>query len=305
MSHPGEFLPPLIAGTVYLALYRHRARTLARRGAPINRWREVSFGAGVLLVTAVQLPPLDTLADDVLIAHVLQHIVIGDIASLLIVIGLTGPMLAPLLRIRLTRPLRSLASPLVALGCWALNLYVWHLPLLYQWAIQRDLAHALEHACLLWFGILLWLALLGPLPKPRWFSAWSRLGYVVAVRFAGAILANTLVWAQTVFYPVYRASDAARNLNPLSDQNLAGAIMLIEQMLLTVALLAWLFLRAAQVDEDRQQLIEFAAKNNLPLRERRAALAADAGTADQLRARLDVNEPQRAQAPDSSAPGGL
>ena len=169
---------------------------------------------------------------------------------------------------------------------WSLDLYGWHVPLLYQWAIKNDLAHALEHACLLWFGILLWLALLGPLPKPRWFSSWARLGYVVVVRFVGAILANALIWAQTVFYPVYKASDAARGLNPLSDQNLAGALMMFEQIFLTVGLLAWLFFRAARQDEDRQSLLDFAAQRNLPLSEQRAALAATAGTADQLRERL-------------------
>jgi len=280
--HLGEFLPPLLA----CALYRRRIRTLARRGTPVSRARRLAFISGALLTTLVQLPPVDGLADSVLIAHMLQHIVIGDIASLLLVLGLTGPVLAPLLRIRLTRPLRRLASPLLALSLWAFDLYVWHLPLLYQWAIRHDLAHALEHACLLWFGALLWLALLGPLPKSHWFTNWARLGYVVAIRFAGAVLANILIWARTVFYPVYRASDAARGLNPLSDENLAGAIMLVEQGLLTVGLLAWLFLRAARMDEDRQAVLELAAAHDLRLDERRATLAANAGTTAELRARL-------------------
>jgi cytochrome c oxidase assembly factor CtaG len=284
--HLGESLPPLLACVLYLFLYRRRARTLARRGTPVDRARQFAFISGALLTTLVQLPPIDGLADSVLIAHMLQHIVIGDIASLLLVLGLTGPVLAPLLRIRVTRPLRRLASPLVALALWAVDLYAWHLPLLYQSAIRHDLVHALEHACLLWFGTLLWLALLGPLPKPRWFSDWARLGYVAAVRFIGAILANTLIWAQTVFYPVYRTSDAARGLNPLSDQNLAGAIMMLEQIFLTVGLLVWLFFRAAHLDEERQSLLDLAARDGVPLSERRASLAASAGTADQLRRRL-------------------
>jgi cytochrome c oxidase assembly factor CtaG len=284
--HLGEFVPPLLACGLYLFLYRRRARTLARRGLPVGRSRQIAFVSGALLAALVQLPPIDGLADSVLIVHMLQHIVIGDIASLLLVLGLTGPMLAPLLRIRTTRPLRRLASPPLALGLWAFDLYVWHLPLLYQWAIRHDLAHALEHACLLSSGTLLWLALLGPLPKPRWFTNWARLGYVVVIRFAGAVLANVLIWAQTVFYPVYRASDAARGLNPLSDQNLAGAIMMLEQMLLTVALLAWLFFRAARRDEDRQALLDFAARDGTPLSDRRATIAANAGTTDLLRVRL-------------------
>jgi len=91
----------------------------------------------------------------------------------------------------------------------------------------------------MWCGMLLWIALLGPLPKPAWFTNWGRLGYVVLIRFAGAALANVFIWSQTVFCPIYRATDARAGLNPLSDENVAGALMMVEQLLLTVGLLAW------------------------------------------------------------------
>lgn len=286
MLHLGEFLPPLLAGAAYLLLYAKRTRTLAReRRAPAG-WRHVSFVSGVLLMAIVQLPPLDGIADEVLAAHMLQHIVIGEIATLLIVLGLTGPMLQPLLRIRFTRPLRTLAHPLVALSLWALNLYLWHLPLLYQLAIRHDLVHALEHACLLWFGALLWLALIGPLPKPAWFRSWAELGYVFLVRAAGAVLGNVLIWTQTVIYPVYRAGDGARGLSPISDQNLAGAAMMVEQMLLTALLVGWLFLRFARREEERQRLLDTAHRHGLPLSEERAARAVAAGAGERLRRRL-------------------
>ena len=227
--HLAEATPPVLAGIVYLLLYGKRVVSLSRERRPVNRWRVASFVFGVLLVTAVQLPPLDDLADQVLVAHMVQHIVIGDIASLFIVLGLTGPVLQPLLHMRATRPLRVLASPGVALVVWALDLYIWHVPFFYQLAINHDLVHALEHACMLWFGTLLWLALIGPLPKPAWFNGWGALGYVIVVRLAGAVLGNVLIWSQTIFYPVYRATDASRGLNPLSDQNLAGAVMMVEE----------------------------------------------------------------------------
>ena len=83
-------------------------------------------------MTVVQLPPFDGLADQVLMPHIIQHIIIGDVASLLIVIGLTGPILQPLLRIRATRGLRQLSHPLVALALWAVDLYASHIPLLYH-----------------------------------------------------------------------------------------------------------------------------------------------------------------------------
>jgi putative membrane protein len=295
--HWGEFIPPLLATIVYLNLYALRARALSREQRPVPKWRVASFVLGVLLVAVVQVGPLDTLADDVLVAHMLQHIVIGDIASLLIVFGLTGPVIQPLLHIRATRPLRTLAHPLVAVTLWAVNLYAWHLPFLYQLAIRHDLVHALEHGCLLWFGTLLWLGLIGPLPKPKWFAGWGALGYVVAVRFLGAILANTLIWAQTVFYHVYKASDAARGLNALSDQNLAGGVMMVEQVLLTTLLLAWLFYRFARQDEQRQSLLDFAAKRGIELSDERAGRAARAGAAERLRERLMGMAPEPVRTP--------
>ena len=285
-AHVGEFLPPLIACVAYLVLYFTRVREVGRRGRPIGRWRVASFVTGVIVLAAVQVGPADTLADDVLAAHMVQHIVIGDLCSLLIVLGLTGTIIAPLLHLRATRPLRTLAHPAVALVLWAVDLYAWHLPVFYQLAIRHDLVHALEHACLLWFGALLWLALIGPLPKPAWFTGWGELGYVVGVRFVGAVLANVLIWAQTVFYPVYRSTDAARGLNPLSDQNIAGGVMMVEQIVLTTILLGWLFYRFAIRDEERQSLLDLASHQGVELSDQRAARAAAAGATARLRERL-------------------
>jgi cytochrome c oxidase assembly factor CtaG len=174
---------------------------------------------------------------------------------------------------------------------WALDLYAWHVPFFYQLAIRHDLVHALEHACMLWFGTLLWLALIGPLPKPRWFTGWGALGYVVLVRFVGAVLANVLIWSQAVFYPVYRATDAARGLSALSDQNLAGGVMMVEESILTVMLLGWLFFRFARQDEERQALIDLAAARGIELSDDRAARAARAGRTDGLRERLLAGAP--------------
>jgi putative membrane protein len=284
--HLGEFLPPVIGGVTYLALYAKRAGTLRHERRPVATWRVVSFTCAVLTVVVVQLPPFDSLADEVLLAHMIQHIIIGEIASLFIVFGLTGPVLAPLLHFRVTRPLRILVNPVVALVVWAVNLYVWHLPLLYQLAIRHDLIHALEHASLLWFGTLLWLAVLGPLPKPAWFEGWGSVGYVTLVRLIGAVLGNIFIWAQTVFYPIYDASDAHRGLNPISDQNLAGAAMMIIQVFLTTILLGWLFLRFAKRDEERQALMDLAAARGVELSNERASRAAIAGTTERMRERL-------------------
>ena len=285
--HIGEATPPEVAFFVYLFLYLKRAGTLSREGRPVAWWRIASFVSGVVLLTAAQVGPLDDLADSVLVAHMAQHIVIGDLASLFVVIGLTGPVIAPLMHFRLTRPLRVLCAPIPALALWAVDLYGWHVPFLYQQAIRHDLVHALEHACFFWFGLLLWMALIGPLPKPRWFSlGWGKVLYVIGVRFVGAILGNILIWAQSVFYPVYDSTDAARHLSPLSDQNLAGGLMMVEEMILTTLILAYVFYRFAIQDEERQSLLDFAESHGVELTEERASRAAAAGTSERLRERI-------------------
>jgi putative membrane protein len=284
--HLGEFLPPLLAGGVYVPLYFQRAWTLKRQGRPVSGWRIASFVVAVLTVVAVQLPPFDTIADEVLLVHMAQHIIIGEICSLFIVLGLTGSMLQPLLRMRFTRPLRVMSNPLIALALWAIDLYTWHLPFFYQLAIRHDLVHAAEHACLLWFGMLLWLALLGPLPKPAWYEGWGGVGYIFGVRCVGAVLGNFLLWTQTVLYPVYKASDAHRGLNPLSDQNLAGGLMDTVQIVLTTLLMCWIFFRWARRDEERQALLDLAADRGIELSDERASRAAIAGATGRLRERL-------------------
>jgi cytochrome c oxidase assembly factor CtaG len=131
----------------------------------------------------------------------------------------------------------------------------------------------------------MWMPLFGPLPKPPWFGNAARLGYIVAVRLTGAVLANVLVWSGTVLYPRY-AGDAGFGISPLEDQNAAGAIMMVEGSILTIGLFCWLFLRTAREGEERQELLDLAASRGVELTDRRAARAVAAGRGGELRERL-------------------
>src|SRR5437588_251927 len=84
-------------------------------------------------------------------------------------------MSAPPLRISIFERLRALSHPAVALPLWAVNLYVWHIPALYQAALRHPAVHALEHGLFLVLGINMWMCLLGPLPTPAWFGNFARL----------------------------------------------------------------------------------------------------------------------------------
>jgi putative membrane protein len=268
-------------------LYARRARTLAVEGHPLAVWRRISFYCGELLILVALASPIGSLSDELLNVHMVEHLLMGDLAALLIVLGLTGPLLAPILRIGLFDRLRALAHPLVAFPLWAIDLYVWHLPFFYQAALRHAGLHALEHTLFIALGINMWMCLFGPLPMPRWFGNLAKLCYIVAVRLTGAIIGNVFVWSGTVFYPFYRHGDAVHHISPLADQNIAGAIMMVEGSILTLGLFCWLFLRAAREGEERQDLLDYAHSRGLELTEARAARAVAAGRGAELRERLD------------------
>jgi putative membrane protein len=239
------------------ALYARRVRTLRRRGTPVPRWRPALFGLGIALLVVALASPVDAIGEEELFTfHMIQHVLIGDLAPLALLGGLTGPILRPVLGLPVVERLRVLVHPLVALPLWALGLGLWHLPVLYQGALRHDSVHALEHLCFLAAGIVMWAPVLETLPAPAWFGSAAKMGYVAGVRLYETALANVFLWAGGVLYPYYERTEELWGLSPEGDQALAGGVMLIEGSLVTLAALAWLFLRLAAEGELRQQLLE-------------------------------------------------
>jgi cytochrome c oxidase assembly factor CtaG len=278
-------------------LYARRAHTLAEEDRPVPGWRQACFYGGFIVI-GTALTSLGPASQDLLWVHMIEHLLLGDIAALLIVLGLTGPLLAPVLRIRLFDRLRALSHPAVAFPLWMIDLYTWHLPVFYEAALRHAGIHALEHAMFLGLGINMWMCLFGPLPNPSWFGNLGKLIYIVAVRLAGTVLGNIFLWSGTIFYPFYLKGEAHFHISPIADQNIAGAIMMVEESILTLCLFCWLFLRAAREGEERQDLLDFAHSRGLELTEARAARAVAAGRGSELRARLETRVDVPADAPE-------
>jgi cytochrome c oxidase assembly factor CtaG len=274
----GALVLQLSPAVVFGVLYAVRLRTLRETGRRVPGWRVACWYAGLAVIVAALASPLATEADTRFSAHMAEHLLIADVAALLLVLGLTGPLLAPLLRNPLLGPLRHLAHPVPALLLWAVDLAIWHLPGPHDAAVRHDGVHALQHILFIGCGVNMWMALLGPLPKPEWFGNLARLGYIVAVRLYGTLLANVFLWADHPIYDVYRGG--------VNDQVIAGSIMMVEGSILTLALGCWLFMRAASQGEERQQLLELAEARGVALDERRAARAVAAGRGDELRQRI-------------------
>jgi cytochrome c oxidase assembly factor CtaG len=241
-----EFVPILLVGFLY-------ARRARRLGPRVPRLRQASFYTGLALAAAAFAVPWE---ERLFAAHMLQHVLLGDLAALALVAGLTGPMLRPVLALPPVERLRALAHPLIALPLWAANLAVWHLPPLYEGALGSGALHALEHGCFLGFGALMWAPVIEVLPGPAWFGTGAKLGYIVAVRLFETVLGNVFFWSGTVFYDTYARAERVWGISPLADQGIAGAVMMVEGSVVTIGALAWLFLKLAAEGELRQELLE-------------------------------------------------
>ncbi len=282
-----DLLAPLALLAIGYA-YTRRCQTLARTLRSVPVWRQSCFAAGLLVLFVADSPWLGAIAEEIIVAHMAQHLLIGDIAALLVVLGLTGPLLQPILALRGLRWTRWLGNPLIALPLWAFNLYLWHLGALYQGVLDSPGLHLAQHLAFLGFGVVMWMPLLGPLPTPQWFNFGGRLIYLIGVRFCGAVLGNVLAWTGTALYPAYAAGEESWNLSPLSDQGAAGMLMMVEGGFVTLGVFAWLFLRWAIHDEASQRLVDLAASRGVQLDPRRAGRAVAAGRADELERRLGV-----------------
>ena len=250
---PLQVIPTLLIGL----LYARRVRTLREAGTPVAAWRLWCFGSSLFLVLVALVSPIDAFGEEqFLFMHMVQHILLGDLAPLLFVLGLTGPILRPVLSLPGVLRLRFLLHPLVALPLWAASLYLWHIPFLYQAALHHSAVHALEHFCFFAFGAIMWAPVVEVLPGPEWFGTGAKLGYVLLVRLVETVLGNVFIWSGKVFYPFYEHPVNQWGISALSDQQIAGATMMVEGSIVTLGVLAWLFLKMAQESELRQRLLE-------------------------------------------------
>lgn len=243
----------LLAAVAYaLAVMR-----LRRRGLPVSWWRVASFAAAVVVLLVALLSPLDRIGEERLFSvHMAQHLLIGDVAPLLVVLGLDGPLLRPLLALRPVRRLRVLAHPLAAFPLWAVNLCVWHLTPLYDAALDHDAVHALQHTLFFACGLLVWAALIEPLPGPAWFTAGRKLLYVAGMWLVSLALAQVFLWSGHAYYARYVTAPRTWGLSPLADQRAGGGVMLVEGSLVMVGVAVWLLLRLFRESESRQRLLD-------------------------------------------------
>ncbi|HVS84283.1 MAG TPA: cytochrome c oxidase assembly protein [Gaiellaceae bacterium] len=251
------------------ALYGRRTWTLRGRGRAAPVWRTICFAAGLAVVAVALWSPIDRIGEERLFSvHMAQHLLLGDVAPLLLVLGLDGRLLRPVLALPVVRRLRVLAHPLVALPLWAADFSLWHLPVAFDEALRNNTVHACQHALFLVCGTLLWAALLEPLPGPASFTAAWKLPYVLAMWLVMLALAQLFIWSGHVYFEPYVHDPRMWGLTPLADQQAGGGVMLVESSITMLGALVWLLFRLFRETESKQRLLDAGRE---PLAAARAA----------------------------------
>ena len=257
LADPGVLAPIAVLVAVYVLRFRSARAEGGGRGA--GAFQAVAFAGATLALLAALASPLDGLGEDYLFsAHMLQHVLLGDIAPLLLLLSLSRMIMRPATRRlqRLERALGPFAHPLTGLAAWLGLMYLWHVPALYEAALESPVLHLVEHASFFAAGVAVWWPLIQPVPMRRRMSGLQPLAYIGAAKFGLAALGLYLTWSSTVLYDFYERVPRIWGLTAQDDQNIGGAIMMVEQSLTFVLVLAALFMRMlsqSELEERRRE----------------------------------------------------
>jgi putative membrane protein len=263
LTDPAVLAPLALLAGVYVWRFRAARREAGGRGA--GPLQALAFGAGVAALLAALVSPIDGLGEEYLFsAHMVQHLLLGDIAPLLLLLGLSRVIMRPATRRlqALERALGPFASPVTGLVLWLALVYLWHVPALYDAAVENPLVHALEHGSFFAAGIAVWWPLIQPVPMRRRLTGLWTFGYIGAAKVGLAALGLYLTWSSTVAYDHYERVPRIWGLSPVEDQNVGGAIMMVEQSIVLVLVFVVLFVRMlaqSETEERRREWLEDAA----------------------------------------------
>jgi putative membrane protein len=266
--------PTLLLGLAGLALlYAYGVRRLWERagsGHGITPWQVAAFGGGWLTLFVAFVSPLDALSAGLFSAHMVQHELLMLIAAPLLVLG--QPLVGLLRGLpsawrhtigqwwgqsTVVRSVwRAISQPVVAWLLHAVALWGWHVPVLYQAALESQLIHLGQHGCFLGSALLFWWTLL--------HGRHGRMGYGMAVvslfttAVHSSVLGALLTFALSPWYPAYLETTAAWGLSPLEDQQLAGLIMWVLGGV--IYMVAGLILFAAWLTESERRVRQHEAQ---------------------------------------------
>jgi cytochrome c oxidase assembly factor CtaG len=246
----------LVALVAYVWVYAWRWRISRAEGgaraAPVGRL--VLWCGGVFSLFVALISPVDRLGEQFASVHMVQHLLIADVAPILLTLGLTKWILRPATRRihRIERAAGPFGHPVFGVVAYVGAMWLWHIPAMYNAALRNGNVHVLEHLSFGAAGLLYWWHLLSPIRSRLRLGGMGPVLYMASTKILVGFLGVLLTFSPTLLYGFYDTHGATRwGLTALDDQHVAGLIMALEQSIVMGIALAYLFTRMLQEAEEK------------------------------------------------------
>jgi putative membrane protein len=254
------FAPVVIAsllayGLVYALRWRTARREGGPRAAPVGK--AILWGTGIALLFVALISPIDVLGEQFATFHMVQHLLIADLAPVALILGLTKHILRPATRRIhwLERKAGPFGHPGFGVVAYVGAMWFWHIPTFYDAALEHSGIHVIEHLCFAGAGLLYWWHLLSPIRSRMRLAGMGPILYMASTKILVGFLGVVLAFSPDLIY-AYNWSGEKWGLTPLDDQHVAGLVMALEQSIVMGIALAYLFVRMLAESEAEDQRAE-------------------------------------------------
>ncbi len=250
---PGPILLIGVLAWLYVPRWRRVRRDNGPAAAP--GWRLAVYVLGLVLLAVALISPIDALAEQAFVFHMSQHVLLLDLVPICLILGLTKIILRPATRRlqRLERAAGPFAHPAFAVVLYIASMWLWHLPALYDAALNHPTIHVLEHVVFLSVGLLYWWHLLSPIRSRFTTGVMGPIVYMLSTKLGVSLLGIGLTFTPDALYSYYEHRPGILGMTPGEDQQLGGELMTVEQMIVMGIALVYLLFRALEQSERELQ----------------------------------------------------
>jgi putative membrane protein len=250
----------LVAAAVAGAAYGVRLRDVRAHGGVARRSRDylraASFGAGLVVLVIALTSPIDTLGEKRLFSmHMVQHLLLTDIAPILLLLGLSRAIMRPLVRRAqpIEEALGMLAHPLTALIALVVVIWGWHVAAMYELALEHPWAHDLEHMAFFTAGIVFWWYVIEPVPPRHRLRGMWMPAYLFAAKLLLGALGVAFAFSPNAIYDFYVEAPRTWGLTAVEDLNIGGLVMMVEQSVVLLIFFSIMLARMLDRSEEMQR----------------------------------------------------
>ena len=251
-----SFSPLLLLAAVGLVAYLEAWRRAQKRPDPPSWGRRWCAQAAALLAVVALASPIARIGEQMVGVHMIQHLLLLDSISILIVLAVTPAVLgswAPFLE-RVQRRAGPLLHPVAVLLLYVGGIWFWNLPPFYEWAVSGTIPHTLQHLWMVSSGVLFWWYVLGavrPLRRPQGMQVFV---FVTSAKILAGGLATVILGTKLAEYAAYADKPRLGGFTPYDDRMLTGAVMLLEELVAMSIALTVMFVRML-ADSDREDAL--------------------------------------------------